>query len=160
MPSEETERACAIANRDGFGLCTPSEFYKSVSFLRFKPHLDNVRREEPCIMHFRLATNGSVRGSNCHPFKRGDVYFAHNGVLPIEPYCDKTDSETAFIKLLYPAIEKYGMNSIQLKSAVGQIIGKSKFAFMENGNVRLFGEFFNVTGCLFSNLRYKYWLCC
>lgn len=158
MPDGRIIEACARANRDGFGFCTPSKSYKTLSFRKFKTELENVRFDEPCIMHFRLATHGSVKKSNCHPFNIGDTWFAHNGILSVEPMRDKTDSETAFVRYLYPNIEQYGLFSQELDRAVYNIIEGSRFAFMQGEDVRLFGDFVEMCGCYFSNLRFRYYL--
>ena len=111
---------------------------------------------EPCIMHFRLATHGSIKRANCHPFKINDVCFAHNGILSVRPMGDRTDSETAFIRYLYPYIEQYGLYSHEAEKMVGNIIESSKFAFMQGEDVRLFGRFEEFNGCYCSNLRFTY----
>lgn len=109
---------------------------KGLSYRSFKKHLQRVREDEPCIIHFRLATHGSIKRANCHPFNRGDVWFAHNGILNIQPMGDMTDSETALQKVIYPAIVKYGYGSEGMDVAVTKVIGYSKFAFMQGGDVR------------------------
>jgi glutamine amidotransferase len=55
--------------------------------------------EHPVLLHFRMATHGSISVKNCHPFDAGNgCAAAHNGVLNIEPGTpDMTDSES-FIK--------------------------------------------------------------
>ena len=42
-----------------------------------KTTLDNV----PCIVHFRMATHGTVDTYNCHPFERSNWVMAHNGII-------------------------------------------------------------------------------
>ena len=71
---------------------------------------------------------------------------------------DKTDSETAFIRYLYPYIEQYGLHSPEAEKMVLNIIESSKFAFMQGDDVRLFGHFEEWQGCYFSNLRFTYYL--
>lgn len=158
MPSSNIIRACARANRDGFGFCTPTKFFKSTSYEQFKEQLASVETDEPCIMHFRLATHGSVCKSNCHPFKKGDVFFAHNGVLSITPYKGKTDSETAFLKYIYPAIMQGGLDSSECDTAVYNTIESSRFAIMQGEDVRLFGQFLTNEGCFYSNFRFAHYL--
>lgn len=154
MPDERELNRAYMCNPDGCGFVSEKHFYKGLSFQAFKKKLSEVGEDEACIMHFRLATNGSIRRANCHPFKRGDVYFAHNGVLSIRPAGDKTDSQTAFDDILYPIIEEYGLDSKELKTAVNGIIGHSKFAFLQNGQITTFGEFIRHDGRLYSNLRH------
>lgn len=101
-PSYRVLRAMHNANPHGQGFCTPSQFSKGMNFDYFVEQLRKRSINEPCIMHFRWATHGSIKRANCHPFNINDVYFAHNGILSVRPMRDKTDSETAFIRYLYP----------------------------------------------------------
>lgn len=154
------------ANPHGMGFCTPNMYYKDIA--NFKVFLNKLRKRkitEPCLIHFRLATHGSIKKTNCHPFydAKTGVYYAHNGVLDIKPVNDKTDSETAFKKRFLPVIKKYGFQSEELAAEVEQIIGNSKFVFMQCTkndttdtivNVRMFGNFEELDGCLYSNLRF------
>ena len=59
MPSNEIINAAYHTNPHGCGLVSPSVFYKGLSYRSFKKHLQRVREDEPCIIHFRLATHGS-----------------------------------------------------------------------------------------------------
>lgn len=155
MPSSETINAAFCANPHGCGLVSPSAFYKGLDFRKFKKHLKKVRDDEPCIIHFRLATHGSIKPANCHPFRRGDVWFAHNGILNISPVGDMTDSETALQEILYPVIATYGYCSDEMDMAVFSVLGCSKFAFMKGDDVRLYGHFIKLDdGCYYSNLRF------
>ena len=158
MPTERIINACARANRDGFGFCTPNKFFKTLDFMAFKRQLETIETDEPCIMHFRFATHGKVSKSNCHPFKKGDVYFAHNGVLSIKPYAGKTDSETAFLKRIYPVIERYGFHSSETDEAVEQTIEGTRFAIMQGEDVRLFGNYSEIDGCFYSNTRFVFYM--
>lgn len=156
MPSKDMFKAMYKANSDGCGFCTPTKSYKGLSFASFMREIKEVEVKEPCIIHFRWATHGSVKRSNCHPFYDPEtgVWFAHNGVLGIKPMKDKTDSETAFLKVLKPEIMAHGYESDDLRYAVHQIIGGSKFAMLQGDNLKLFGSFERYRGCFFSNLRF------
>lgn len=155
-PSVNVLRAMHEANPHGMGFCTPTLYHKGLSFDYFLQKIAKRSINEPCIIHFRYATHGSVKRANCHPFKQGDVYFAHNGILSIEPYKDTTDSETAFVRFLYPVIHRFGFDSVMLDRQVKHIIGGSKFAFMQGDKVRLFGNFIHWHGYFVSNLRFVY----
>ncbi len=144
------------ANPHGMGFCTPSSFCKGMNFDNFTAQLRKRTIDEPCILHFRWATHGSIKRANCHPFNIDDVYFAHNGILDILPIADKTDSETAFIRYLYPCIKRFGLQSSQLAQMAYRLIGGSRFAFMQGSDVRLFGNFEQMGGCYYSNLRFVY----
>lgn len=155
MPKREILKACATANPDGFGFVSERDYYKTMSFDRFLDRLAMVNKDEACIIHFRLATHGRKRRGNCHPFKKGDLYFAHNGILPIVPDYDKTDSETAFKRYLAKPAATYGLRSWQLQRAVDAIIGTSKFAFMRDGEIATFGSFVTIDGVRYSNTRWQ-----
>ena len=144
-------------NRDGCGICSPSVTYKGLSYKSFLAHLSKCDEEEPVLIHFRMATHGSVKRSNCHPFydAETETYFMHNGILSgITVRGDKTDSECAFRDLLLPYIKRYGLNSKKVADCANQIRGYSKFALLQGENVRLFGDFINAKGCYYSNLRF------
>lgn len=150
------DRACQ-RNPHGCGLVSPSVFYKGLSYNSFKKHLKECSIDEPLLIHFRFATHGSIKKSNCHPFydKEAETYFMHNGVLyGIRPYKDKTDSECAFECFLQPTIQKHGLQSEELGIEVDNIIGYSKFAFLQGDKVRLFGDYIFHDGCYYSNLRF------
>ena len=156
LPTKSDLRKMYNMNHDGCGFVSKSTTYHSMDFEDFYGHLKAVPKSEPCIIHFRWATHGSVNIKNTHPFydKATDTYFAHNGILSVTPQGDKTDSETAFRKYLVPAIKKGGYDGDDLRYAVHKIIGGSKFAFMHEGKIRLFGHFEEYGGCLYSNLRH------
>ena len=116
--------------------------YEISLLLNFTPSKSRVKRIRPYQITFGVET------------KKG-ISFAHNGILAVKPDGDKTDSETAFRNIVYPCIQQYGFNSDELKLTVGQIIGYSKFALMnEKGDIRLFGDFMAHDGRLYSNLRH------
>ena len=154
LPSKDVLAACRLANPHGQGFASESDFYKSIQYSSFIKRLKGVRKEENCIIHFRFATHGSIKLSNCHPFVKSGTAFAHNGVLDIMPIGDKTDSETAFLSRILPTIKRYGLHSIELDRVIYDMIGYSKFVLMQGGDVRLFGTFYEYNGCYFSNMRF------
>lgn len=156
MPSNEIIRAMFRANSDGCGFCTPTMSYKGLSVAGLLREIKKVPDSDPCIMHFRWATHGSVKQSNCHPFydKEARTWFAHNGVLDICPVGDMTDSETAFRYILAPKIKAFGLRSEELKEAVNKIIGNSRFAFMQGEEIVMYGDYHYRFGCYYSNLNF------
>lgn len=154
MPSLSILRAANYLNGDGMGFISDNSHMRTMNFDRFIKRLQTVKKEENCIIHFRLATHGSVRVRNCHPFKHGDIYFFHNGVLPISTHDDMTDSETAFKRWFVPVIENKGLFSQEATRVVESIRANSRFAFYQNGQIRLFGLFESIGGVLYSNTRF------
>lgn len=155
MPPYETLRYCAMRNPDGFGFAVPGKIFKSMNFGVFYRELaKTVTTDTPAIIHLRIATHGWLCTSNCHPFRdeKSGVSFAHNGVLGITPDKGKTDSETAFRKVIMPAIREGGFGSRQMDEAVLGVIGVSRFAFLtDQGEIKLYGHFTGYQNCWFSN---------
>jgi len=156
MPTDETLYKAYLANHDGCGFVSERRFYKSLSFNMFLKHLKEVGEDENCIIHFRLATNGSVCDRNCHPFRRGDLFFAHNGIANIFVRNDMTDSETLLNDAIYPAFMRYGYHSQKFDNSVRSVLGCSKFALMNKGEIKLYGHYQLLDGLYFSNLRWFY----
>lgn len=154
MPTKKELKKAFIRNPHGCGFCVPGRGYKTLNFEDFYQHLKEVKKEEPCIIHFRYATHGSVCEGNCHPFYGDGVWFAHNGVLRIAVKSDKTDSETAFRGILLPTINEYGIDSPELVDDIYRIIGCSKFAFLKDGKIYTFGRFILRNGLYYSNLNH------
>lgn len=159
-PPDNVIKAMHRANPHGCGLCTPTDSYKGMSIEVLLRHLHKRDISTPVLLHFRLATHGSIRKANCHPFhdEASDTWFMHNGILNIAPTGDMTDSETAFREILAPEIQAHGLRSDNLRYAVRNIIGGSRFAFMRGEDVLLFGKYEKWYGCLFSNLRFRWYL--
>lgn len=153
LPSIEELKAACTRNHHGCGFVSESDNYKSLHFSTFMRRLAKRRIDENVIIHFRLATHGSVKVNNCHPFYKGGFWFAHNGVLPIVSENDKTDSQICFERYIYPTIKKYGWGSdkhievMKKWTAYG-----SKFAMMHKGEVLTSGDFIERNGCYYSNL--------
>ena len=154
LPSEQELYYAKVCNPHGFGFVTENRLYKTLNFGSFMREIKKVKRDENCIIHFRLATHGSIKKANCHPFQKGNIAFCHNGVLSIHPDGDKTDSQTAFDNILYPIADAYGIDSPELARAAKSIIGGSKFAFMQDDKIVTFGQFTSHRGLLYSNERH------
>ena len=159
-PPSKIIRAMYCANPHGCGIVTPSDHYKGMSIDMLLRHLKKRDISEPCLMHFRLATHGSIKRANCHPFldEESGTWFMHNGILNVDPIGDMTDSETAFREILAPEIQTHGLDSDDVRYVVQSIIGGSRFAFMQGDKVRLFGQYETWLGCKFSNLRFRWYM--
>lgn len=157
MPSKNELKLAALHNPHGFGFVSSNGFYyRTMDFEDFYKHLKGVRKEDACIIHFRIATHGSHKVDNCHPFNLGDIYFAHNGILPIRTAMDMTDSETEFRNVLYPAAMEFGLGSATFNGIVNRRIYNSKFAFMQNGEIFLYGRYiYDKNGIAWSNMNHR-----
>lgn len=157
LPPIEELKAAYMRNHDGCGFVSESDHYKSLHFSTFIRRLMKRNINENVIIHFRLATHGSVSVKNCHPFYKAKYWFAHNGVLPINSENDKTDSQICFERYIYPVIKKYGWGSSEQKQEMARwTSGGSKFAIMHNGEIITSGDFKMRNGCLYSNFHHLY----
>lgn len=155
LPSIDELRAAYTRNHDGCGFVSETDHYKSLHFSTFMRRLSKRKINENVIIHFRLATHGSVKVKNCHPFYRGGYWFAHNGVLPIISEDDRTDSQICFDSYIYPVIKKYGYASEEhIREMDKWTAHGSKFAMMHEGEVIVSGDFIKHHGCLYSNLHH------
>lgn len=74
------------------GIMKKEEFLKKVK--------EANKKECSFVIHTRIATHGSVKPTNTHPFVSKSLGFAHNGTLPVEVSQDMTDSETFFLNTI------------------------------------------------------------
>lgn len=100
--------------------------------------------DAPAIIHFRMATHGSVSRDNAHPFSLPHGHAAaHNGVIP-GMTCRPDESDTrAFLRdFVAPYLDKSGDVSPSLLSRWGKEVGCSnKLAIMApTGKVHLINE--------------------
>lgn len=159
LPKKEILDACMYGNHQGFGFATQNRVFKTLDYKAFLRALKSIRVKDNAIIHFRLASVGSVNESNAHPFTYNNLAFAHNGTLPIAPIKGKTDSETAFLKYIVPVVENFGFNSEFVDDTVNSIIGSSKFALLDRvtGNLSYWGNFTEIDGNLYSNTYWQYY---
>jgi hypothetical protein len=99
---------CYDNNYDGAGMAWagPGGLAVRKGYFSWKELWEDMREleEHPVVLHCRLATQGSVKADNCHPFLlENGVAAAHNGMLrakPLKP--DMTDSESFAIRFIEP----------------------------------------------------------
>lgn len=147
LPDYTTLCKCARRNPHGFGFAVQgSKPFKTLDFQKFITALYEADEDKAMMIHFRFATHGSIKSSNCHPFRdeTNGLIFAHNGVINIHTLPDKTDSETAFKLLFSPSSNTFGFGSNQFRQAVETIRGDSRFGFMnDDGEIIAFGRFYD-----------------
>ena len=162
MPTERELRLAYEHNPDGWGVVSSNGLYaRGMDFDEFLSLIKFVRKDDACIIHFRIATHGSIKVSNCHPFKgvlAGEpLYFAHNGILPIRARKDMTDSETEFRDVILPAAEVFGYGSPDFDAMISRRIHTSKFAFMRYGRIKVYGRWLREdNGLMWSNLNHRH----
>lgn len=161
LPTKEMLTAAYEQNSDGIGyVTTGGHYWRGLDFDKFyADFVNHVSKEDGVILHFRWATHGSVKKSNCHPFKgqaSGDTYyFAHNGVLSIPSVNDKTDSEICFRTKILPRLRKEGLTR-EVRKYIGECAETSRFALMHGDRIMTWGEWCTVRGFLCSNSRFAW----
>jgi hypothetical protein len=125
----------------------------------------NKEKNHTVIMHFRIATHGSIEKMNCHPFRiNQELCFAHNGVIVgiTVPKDSKKSDTNLFNDLLKKLPSGWTKNKTTVQLVQHFIGSNSKLAFMDNdGEMAIFnearGDWDEDTGLWFSNLNYKGW---
>ena len=162
MPSEEIMQNCWESTPDGAGIAWSDgrKIFLRKGFMKWKDFIKEYRtlnlNDYNAIIHFRIATHGTVNPSNTHPFNVNDrIIGAHNGILPITAEGDWTDSETFFKRIASPILENYKLDSLVFEQAVNSVIGSSKLAFLtDRGQLHTFGKFTLHEGVMYSNQSY------
>lgn len=165
MPANTILKNCFENNRDGIGLMYREKTSKVrvlkgfMTLTHFNKALKNLGRNTDLlntdvVIHFRLATHGTVVPGNCHPFPVTSSYarmqatdslvnkaLAHNGILMAyaPPKELKVSDTMFFIKKNYKNINR-ALNGAQ-----------GKFVLMEKTKTSVFGDFVQSEGVYYSN---------
>jgi len=174
-PSLDTLEKCWEANPDGagFALCTGGDKYAIeihkgyMTWKQFKAAFEKYRLADfagDMLLHFRIATHGGISPGNTHPFSlTGDVKLLkhtnvrtnyaliHNGILPIKPSGDISDT-MEFCRRLAPLYQ----NIPSAFNLIEGMAGNNKIAVMTRERVHLFGDWQCVEGVYFSNLLWDW----
>lgn len=127
-PSKTVEKVLKLAaaqNQDGFGalwIDGKIRAYRGLHKGQEQPVLELYNRikqfadkDNPVVMHLRMATSGTTGLSNAHPFPLGkNVYLMHNGVFRFEnELFDRQESDTAFlVRMIKWKARKRPMNEV------------------------------------------------
>ena len=170
FPSIENIQNSCDNNPDGFAIAWATggvlRNYRTMSKKLFIKKCKEVfkldYKQTACVIHARIATHGTVILENTHCWidEATAMAFAHNGVLSVSNRGNMTDSETFFRDIFLPIYSVYGWDRAEL--AINACIGTSKFAFlMADGELRVFGNYNELKGVLYSNTSYlartTYW---
>lgn len=181
-PEEKYLKNCFENNSHGAGFMVP---YKDKVRIRkgfktyedFKAALDRMREkvgdDAPCVMHFRIATQGYEQGMT-HPFPLSskmngmtalksscNIGVAHNGILELTSDGSRNYSDTMkfiadYLSLIIRNFDWYkDKRSVTL---IERLIDGSRLAIMDkNGVVNLLGKGWikDKSGCWYSNDSYK-----
>lgn len=163
MPEMPTLKNCWKNNPDGAGFAySDGRKLRLVKGLMSWESFEKALKEAgdltkyPTMLHFRIATHGTVKPANTHPFNVNDrIVAGHNGILSITAEGDLTDSETFFKRVCNPMLKRFEMSSPEFAEVVQSLIDSSKLAFLsDSGEVKMFGKFIEDTGVFYSNSSY------
>lgn len=180
MPDKNILKTCFNHNPDGAGIMwnqgnavhIRKGFMDWNSFDKFICSLENQVDLKNCgvCIHFRIKTHGKTSPQNCHPFpisNRGkdlkklelttNVGVMHNGIIPVKPIYNLSDTQTYILKRLYN-IKKHSPGFLKEKYIMNQIEKEinSKMAFLtSDGSIYTIGEFVESEGVLYSNRSFE-----
>lgn len=175
-PPLETLEHCWNTNPDGagFALLTGGEKYAIeihkgyMTWQEFtdayeKYHLAGFTGE--LLLHFRIATHGGISQGLTHPFSltkdvkllkhthvNTNYALIHNGMLPIEPRDNGISDTVELCRRLAPLYQ----NIPAALDLMQGMVDDNKIAVMTRDKVHLFGEWDNVDGVYFSNMRWDW----
>jgi len=96
--------------------------------------IEKYGETSPFLVHFRIATHGSVNLSNAHPFRvNANTIMIHNGMIPVIMDKKQKRSDTrVFVEEYLPRLPKNWYDDEYLFDIVQEYIGNSKLVFMTN----------------------------
>ena len=184
MPTDETLNICYENNPHGCGytINRNGKNYIYKGFMKLSELMDSFKQTQPhqsetVMIHFRVASVGSINKSNCHPFVVTSKYenmqklnivtnlpiMVHNGTFKFFGETKNDYSDTMqFNKLVSEIIQdsEYFYNKPVDNFLKHYIEGNNcRVAFMfKNGFVDLYGKWIKdkVTNLYFSNENYKF----
>lgn len=167
--SDEVLKTCYINNDDGCGFAYVSRENKVVvnKTMNFDTFLADFREAQaesthsPFLVHFRIATHGTVDEFNCHPFfVDEDTAFIHNGVIHGIP-TDHLKSDTQmFNELILQGLPEGWEFNLSIKPLIEDFIGYSKLVVLKSDCTwNIFnekkGEWNTEKDIWYSNTSYK-----
>jgi len=116
--------------------------------------------ESPFLIHFRIATHGTVDKFNCHPFKiKKDLVFIHNGVIGgVGQEKSRSDTQLFNDNILKKLPKGWESNDAMIP-LIEKFIGHSKMITLSlDGTVSLYNESSGhwVGDVWYSNYTYSY----
>lgn len=171
----DTLKRSYLANPDGCGMAYLSEDSIEIeTTMDFEVFYEGYQAaleqypDSPFLLHFRIATHGSVDEDNCHPFfiesHEEDLLrvFMHNGTItPLASRCDKNKGISDTVLFGLDILEHLPSNwetNPAIQKLIEYYIGWSKIVVMDEfGEVTIFNEHKGVwdNGIWYSNTTYK-----
>lgn len=170
--SKETLKECFDSNKDGCGFAYINtdylgvkriKVYKSMSFNSFYHKYERAVRlnpESPFLIHFRIATHGTVDKFNCHPFFiNHNTVFIHNGIISgVTKDKEKSDTQMFNEEFLQHIDATLLTKDGPVKRLIEKFVVGSKLVIMNvEGDVQIYNESSGnwQDGCWYSNFSWR-----
>lgn len=153
--SKEILKECRDSNKDGCGFAYINTdyqgkkkivVYKSMDFDSFYHKYERATRlnpESPFIIHFRIATHGTVDKFNCHPFMIDhNTVFIHNGIISgVTKDAKRSDTQMFNEEFLRHVDPKVLTTDGPIKKLIEKFVVGSKLVIMNvEGDVQIYHE--------------------
>tara|TARA_R100000808_G_scaffold2232_1_gene9259 strand:+ start:1427 stop:2170 length:744 start_codon:yes stop_codon:yes gene_type:complete len=164
--SKEKFFQCHDSNPDGFGLMFARNgkilIHKTLesaesAYADYKRISKGPAKGQNMVLHFRIATHGSVNKENCHPFRIDErLALVHNGIIhavDTHKYKDMSDTRV-FAKEILAKLPLFFEWEDSIKRLIEEFIGHSKLIILDDeGMAHIFNEHKGewVDGMWFSN---------
>lgn len=163
---EEWLTSSFINNPDGGGFAYIKEGAVAISkgwmtlagFVDTYNHLfDKWGKDNPMLVHCRIATAGKVNEDNCHPFKIKGGALIHNGHLwSVDGGHNGIKSDTReFSEIFYNILNYDDVTKAVAEFDLADVIGSDKMAMLyDDGRYACVGDWQVEEGAMFSNRGY------
>jgi hypothetical protein len=164
---QATFQACWKNNPDGGGLAYVDN--EEVRIFKEMNSVDAMYREYtsirkyndlPMIIHFRIATSGSVDADNCHPFEVfPGLVMAHNGIIDNVKAIAEISDTRIFIDQVLARLPENFLHNVGIRRLISEFIERSRLVFLNRFGVydiinEHMGEWDNEHCNWFSNHTY------
>lgn len=157
----------ALSNPDGFGMAYVKEgkveiskgFFNIDQFLPVYQRIaEQYGRDNPMLIHFRIATEGAVTPDNTHPFRTKHGALIHNGCLWFsDGGKDAKKSDTrVLVDTLYNELD-YDTIRAALPAVTEAFSGNKIGLLYNDGRVHRIGNWVEDEGIYYSNRTYVPW---
>lgn len=180
MPDRQILKNCFNYNSDGVGIMWNKDgevhirkgFMTWNSFDSFLSELENqidINKSAVCT-HFRIKTHGKTSPQNCHGFcisnrvkdlklleLTTDIGVMHNGIIPIKPIRNLSDTQTYILKQLYNIKKAHPrfLENNRIMSKIEKEIGSKMTFLTSNGSIYTIGDYIEQDGVLYSNRSFE-----
>ncbi len=97
----------------------------------YRSHRGMYGNDNPMMLHFRIATHGTVNAENIHPFHINEnMVMGHNGVIHDIPTSEEISDTRIFISDVLPELPETWLDQPYLVAMVEEWIGWSKLMFL------------------------------